>query len=107
MAMDSAGSEPLTSEQVRHIARLARLRPTDADIERYRHELSDVLKYVAILSEVDVSGVEPLSHPLDLHTRLDRDDPVAGLPREALSRMAPQMEGPFVAVPKTLDDGGG
>jgi aspartyl-tRNA(Asn)/glutamyl-tRNA(Gln) amidotransferase subunit C len=104
--MDTGGFQPLGRDQVRHIARLARLRLNEAAIERYQHELSSVLEYVAILREVDVENVDPMSHPLDLHSRMDRDEPAAALSREALERVAPAMEGPFVAVPKTLDEGG-
>jgi aspartyl-tRNA(Asn)/glutamyl-tRNA(Gln) amidotransferase subunit C len=99
--------QPLTADQVRHVAKLARLRPSEAEIERYRADLSSILGYVAMLQEVDVSAAEALAHPLDLHSRMEADEVVNPMDRAALERIAPMMEGRFIAVPKVLGDGGG
>ncbi len=48
----------LTHDQVRHIAKLARLRLTDAEVEKYAKELSSILNYIDMLQEVDTSSVE-------------------------------------------------
>jgi aspartyl-tRNA(Asn)/glutamyl-tRNA(Gln) amidotransferase subunit C len=97
----------LTADQVRHVAKLARLRPGEAEVERYRADLSSILRYVAMLQEVDVSEAEALAHPLDLHSRMEADEVVKPMDRAALERIAPMMEGPFIAVPKVLDDRAG
>jgi len=100
----------LSREQVAHVARLARLRPSEVDIERYRAELASVLAHVARLSEIDVSDVEPLTHaarlgvPEDSVNRFQADEPLPALPLEALARNAPAMEGRSLAVPKVLDE---
>lgn len=49
----------LTSEQVRHIAKLARLTLTDAEVEKYATELSSIFGYIELLGEVDTRNVEP------------------------------------------------
>ncbi len=100
-------SEPLTSEQVKHVAKLARLRlPADA-VEGYRRELSNILQYVEKLQKIDVEGVEPMAHPLPITNRLGEDEVTEPMPREALLRNAPAVEGAFLAVPKVLDGEGG
>ena len=94
--------EPLSLDEVRHVARLARLRLTEDDLERYRGELSTVLDHIDMLERLDVEGVEPMAHPLDVTNRL-ADDVVAGaMPIEHLHRNAPAVEGRFLAVPKVI-----
>lgn len=100
-------SQDLSIEDVRKVARLAKLAVTDADAERYRAELAAVLGYVERLREVDVSGVEPMAHVSGETNKLREDDPGATLDREALMRMAPDAGDGFVRVPKVLGDGGG
>lgn len=100
-------SPPLTLEDVRHVARLARLRPSEADIDSYRASLASILDYVALLEKLDVDGVEPLTNPTPgpmSGNRLDHDEPRPPLALDALRRNAPLMEGPFVAVPKVIAD---
>ena len=91
------------------MAKLARLRLTDAQVEQYRTQLSSVLEYVAKISELDVAGVEPLAHPIELNNRLDEDEvaPAHAMPLKHLVRNAPAVEDRFLAVPKVLDDSGG
>ena len=98
--------DPLTNEQVRHVAKLARLRLTDAQVEQYRTQLSSVLEYVAKLNELNVDEVEPMAHPTDLVNRLDDDVPQSVLTLEQVLMNAPAVEDRFLAVPKVLDDGG-
>jgi len=66
----------------RKVADLARLELTDAEVKTYTAQLDDVLKFVDQLHEVNVDGVEPLSHPLDLQTPL-REDVVKLSPQDA------------------------
>ncbi len=97
----------LSTQQVRKVAALARLAPSDADVERYRVELSAILAYVQRLQELPLTGVEPLANPVDEPNRLRSDIPAQGLPEATLLAMAPETAPPFVAVPRVLGDGGG
>jgi aspartyl-tRNA(Asn)/glutamyl-tRNA(Gln) amidotransferase subunit C len=97
--------EPLSLEQVRHVAKLARLRLSDAQLELFRGQLSTVLEYVAKISELDVSGIEPMAHPTEITNRLDDDVPSPAMEVEQLLALAPQVEDHFIAVPKVLDTG--
>jgi len=99
--------EPLSAKQVEHVARLCRLRLSGEQVERYRAQISSILGHIAKLQELDVSGVEPMAHPLEMVNRLDPDEPAPPMPLADLLRNAPAAEGPYLAVPKVLADGGG
>lgn len=96
--------EPLSLDEVRHVARLARLRLDDDHLQAYRRQLSSVLDHIARLTELDTAGVEPMAHPTGLVNRLDEDVPAAPMPIEPLLANAPAVEGRYLAVPKVLDD---
>ncbi|MCA9284970.1 MAG: Asp-tRNA(Asn)/Glu-tRNA(Gln) amidotransferase subunit GatC [Phycisphaerales bacterium] len=99
--------EPLSTAQVEHVAKLARLRLAAEQVERYRGQLSSILDHIAALGALDLDDIEPLAHPHDMTNRLGDDIPTPPMPLEALLRNAPAVEGPFLAVPKVLDEGGG
>jgi aspartyl-tRNA(Asn)/glutamyl-tRNA(Gln) amidotransferase subunit C len=86
----------LTQEEVAHVARLARMRLSPAEIENMQAQLSAILDSIKLLQEVDVAGVEPTSQVTGLTTVM-RPDAVAGiLPREeALANAADQDDGMF------------
>jgi aspartyl-tRNA(Asn)/glutamyl-tRNA(Gln) amidotransferase subunit C len=69
----------LTHEQVRHIAKLARLRLTDEEVERFTTELTSIFKTIDILTKVDTKGVEPTAQVTGL-TNAFREDEVKTLP---------------------------
>lgn len=94
----------LTSEEVRKVARLARLALSDEQVEQYRGQLSGILGYVERLRGLDLAGVEPLAHVSEDVNRLDPDEPRATLPTEALMKMAPESMPPFVKVPKVIGE---
>lgn len=97
----------LTAEQVRKVAALARLAPTDEQVERYRSELAAILGYVERLRTLDLTGVEPLAHISEATNRLDPDEPGPTLSPDTLAQLAPETMGPFIKVPKVIDEGGG
>ena len=97
----------LSADEVRKVARLARLAVGEGDVEKYRAQLGAVLGYVERLKEVDLVGVEPLTHVSEGVNRLDADEPGPTLANEVLMKMAPVVMPPFVKVPKVLDEGGG
>ena len=65
---------PLSRDQVEHVAHLARVGVTEEDIERFSHQLSDVLDYFERLDRVDIEGVPPTSHTLPLHNVMREDE---------------------------------
>jgi aspartyl-tRNA(Asn)/glutamyl-tRNA(Gln) amidotransferase subunit C len=89
----------ISREEVLHVARLARLALTDEEVERFRDQLSAILEAVGKVSELDLEGVPPTSHPLDLVNVLAADEPRASLSREDALANAPDPEDGFFGVP--------
>jgi aspartyl-tRNA(Asn)/glutamyl-tRNA(Gln) amidotransferase subunit C len=93
----------VTSQQVRHIAKLARIGMSDAEIEAMVPEINNILGWVEQLGEVDTDGVEPLATVVDQKLRL-RDDVVdAGNIRDEVLANAPEAQHGFFAVPKVIE----
>ena len=93
----------VNESQVRHVAKLARLALSDAEIDKMVPELNNILGWVAQLGEVDTDGVEPLTAVIDLKLRL-RDDVVDdGECRDAVLANAPDAQHGFFAVPKVIE----
>jgi aspartyl-tRNA(Asn)/glutamyl-tRNA(Gln) amidotransferase subunit C len=93
----------VTSQQVRHIAKLARIGMDDAQIEALVPELNNILGWVEQLAEVNTDGVEPLTAVIDQKLRL-RDDVVNdGDIRDKVLANAPEAQHGFFAVPKVIE----
>jgi aspartyl-tRNA(Asn)/glutamyl-tRNA(Gln) amidotransferase subunit C len=93
----------VSPEQVRHIARLARIAMSDEEIERLAPELNAIIGWVEQLAEVNTDGVEPLTAVIDQKLRL-RDDVVTdGNIRDAVLANAPEAQHGFFAVPKVIE----
>lgn len=102
-----ADAPQITEEQVRHVAKLSRLRLSDDEIHHFTEQLSHVLEHIARLNELDVEGVEPMAHALDLRNVLREDAERAGLPVDKVLANAPDKTPPFFKVPKVLGEGSG
>ena len=90
-------------EQVRHIAKLARIQMSEEELERLLPELNNILGWVEQLGEVNTDGIEPLTAVIDQKLRL-RDDVVNdGNKREDVLANAPDAEHGFFAVPKVSE----
>jgi len=85
--------------QVLHVARLARLRLDDDEVERMREELSGILDHVEMLSELDLEGVEPTSHVIELENVLREDVPRPSLERDRALTGAPDAAAAGFRVP--------
>jgi aspartyl-tRNA(Asn)/glutamyl-tRNA(Gln) amidotransferase subunit C len=86
-------------EQVLHVARLARLRLTEDEIESMTGDLSTVLDHIEKIGELDLDGVEPTSHVVELENVLRPDEPRPSLPREVALAEAPDSDGVGFRVP--------
>ena len=94
----------LSPEQVRHVARLARLELSDEEVERFGAQLSTVLGHVETIQRLATEGVEPTAHALALKNVL-RDDRIGPCltPEEALAA-APAVEDGRFLVPRILGE---
>ena len=89
----------LDRDQVLHVAKLARLRLTDEEVDRMAGELSQILEHVETMNELDLEGVEPTSHVVDLTNVLREDVPRDGLDRETALEQAPDAADGGFRVP--------
>jgi aspartyl-tRNA(Asn)/glutamyl-tRNA(Gln) amidotransferase subunit C len=86
-------------EQVLHVARLARLRLTDDEVGQMSHELSSILDHIEKLEELDLDGVEPTSHVVQLENVLREDVPRPSWPRERMLEESPDATDEGFRVP--------
>lgn len=93
----------LSTEQVRHIAGLARIDVADGEVEATRAKLNGIFGLIEQMQAVDTRGVEPMSHPQDLAQRLREDAVTEPNRREAFQRIAPQTEAGLYLVPKVIE----
>jgi aspartyl-tRNA(Asn)/glutamyl-tRNA(Gln) amidotransferase subunit C len=85
-------------EQVLHVARLARLRLDEEEVERMAGELSGILDHVDRIAALDLEDVEPTSHVVDLENVLRPDEPRPSWPRDEMLESAPDpADGAFRA----------
>jgi aspartyl-tRNA(Asn)/glutamyl-tRNA(Gln) amidotransferase subunit C len=86
----------LSRAEVDHVAALARLALTDEESERMAIELSKVLDHIAKIRELDLAGVEPTSHVVEVTDALRPDEPKPSLPRDVILAAAPEpVDGAF------------
>lgn len=97
--------EPITPDDVRQVAKLARLTIDEAALPQLTAQLESILGYVDKLREVDVSNVEPMAHAVDLKNVFRPDVPSEPLPLEKSLQNAPDTDGPFFKVPKVIGGG--
>lgn len=93
----------LSSEQVLHIARLARVALTPAEVDQYAEQLSNILEHFATLSSLDTDGVEPTAHPLPLANIMRADEVRASLPTDEALANAPERENGYLRVRAVLE----
>lgn len=92
----------LTLHDVRGVAKLARLALDEQHLQEYTGQLGAILDYVAQLRKVDVSGVEPMAHPLPLRNVLREDVVQPPLDLDKVLQNAPDADGQFFKVPKII-----
>lgn len=91
-----------SDEQLRQVARLARLDIPPEQLHRFAGQLTTILGYVERIGQVDVGGVEPMAHPLPLQNVLREDVAGEALPLDQVLQNAPETDGPFFKVPKVI-----
>ena len=89
----------ITREEVLHVAQLARLDLSEEEVERFRYQLSAILDAVSKVSELDLSGVPPTSHPLELANAWAEDVPRPCLPLDDVFANAPDRDDDYFRSP--------
>ena len=93
----------LSNDQVGHIARLARIALSDTELDATRAKLNGIFELIEQMQAVDTAGVEPMSHPQELATRLRPDLVTETDRRDAFQKVAPQTEAGLYLVPKVIE----
>ena len=93
----------LSNDQVGHIARLARIALSDTELDATRAKLNGIFELIEQMQTVDTTGVEPMSHPQELATRLRPDLVTETDRRDAFQKVAPQTEAGLYLVPKVIE----
>ena len=93
----------LSREDVLHIARLARLGLTEAEVEKFSEQLSLLLENFEVLQQVDTTGVPPTAQSIDLQTVMRDDEVAESLSAEQILANAPQKDGGFFRVQAVLE----
>lgn len=91
------------ADTVRHIAKLARIAVSDAEVAALAPELTNILGWIEQLGEVDVSGIEPMTAVIPNRLRLRDDIVTEGAIRDEILLNAPAAEHGFFAVPKVIE----
>ncbi len=93
----------LTTDDVRHIAKLARIGLTDTDVARYAAQLTVILDHFDTLSRVPTEDVEATAHPLPLYNVMRADEVAPSLPQAVALQNAPEAEEGYLRVRAVLE----
>ncbi len=89
----------ISREEVLHVARLARLELHEGEVARFQEQLSEIIDAVSKVSELDLEGVPPTSHPLEVVNVLGEDEPHDPVSLDEVFANAPDRHGDFFRVP--------
>ncbi len=92
----------LGKEEVQRVAKLARLRPAQEDVERLSAQFGDILSYMERLNAIDTSQVEPMYSPVEYAGRLRPDEACATCTREEVLQNSPEPDEQFYVVPRVV-----
>lgn len=95
---------PITDDDIRHIARLARLQLTDEEIGVQRGHIADLLSRFDAIRQLDLEGIEPTSHCVPLAGVVRDDEARESLPRDAVLSNAPDARDGCFIVPRIISD---
>ena len=99
------GSGPsITEAEVAKVAKLARLGLSDEELERFTHQLSDILGHAKDIEALDLADVEPMARPIPLSNVMRTDEPGPTLDREEVLESAPVVEDHQFRVPPSLGE---
>ncbi len=97
-------SDRISPDDVRHVAKLARLELTDDEISLFAEQLAAVLDHAADIEALDIGDVPPTAHPVPLRNVLRPDEVRPGVDRDEVLEQAPASEDGRFKVPRILDE---
>ena len=96
-------AQTVSTDEVRRIARLARLELAESELGAFTEQFNQILEYVGRLNEVDTQAVPPMAHVLPLATPWREDQVTPSLPREAALANAPEPDESAFRVPRIIE----
>ena len=90
----------INKEEVKHVAKLARLELTDEEVNKYSQQLGSILEYVEQMNEVNTTGIEPMPHAIPVYNVMREDVVKYEQTKEEMMANAPFEEDGFFRVPK-------
>lgn len=94
---------PLSTQDVRDIAKLAKLQINEDELDRYKQDLSRILEFVEQMNQADVENIEPMAHPQDMMQSLRVDEIAETNQREKFQKIAPATQDGLYLVPKVIE----
>src|SRR3989442_2326202 len=94
---------PLTLEEVRRIAELARIGVSDAEARAVQAQLNNIFELIGQMQKVDTDGIEPMTHAQGSALRLREDKATEENQRKQLQSVAPQVEAGLYLVPRVIE----
>jgi aspartyl-tRNA(Asn)/glutamyl-tRNA(Gln) amidotransferase subunit C len=101
--MNGGNFMKITRETIEHVAQLARLNLTEAEIVKLTSEMENIISYVDKLNELDTSNIQPTAHVMPLKNVFREDVAKESYDREKLLANAPSKENGCVQVPKVVE----
>ncbi|EDL60003.1 Asp-tRNA(Asn)/Glu-tRNA(Gln) amidotransferase subunit GatC [Gimesia maris] len=95
-------STQLTQDEVLKVASLSRLKLSETEVTALGEQMGSVLKYIAMLDELDTADIEPMAHAIEISNVFRDDQLQKSLPREQALSNAPQTDGNYFLVPAIL-----
>ncbi|MAX39110.1 Asp-tRNA(Asn)/Glu-tRNA(Gln) amidotransferase subunit GatC [Gimesia sp.] len=95
-------STQLTQDEVLKVASLSRLKLSEKEVTALGEQMGSVLKYIAMLDELDTSDIEPMAHAIEISNVFRDDQLQESLPRDQALSNAPQTDGNYFLVPAIL-----
>jgi aspartyl-tRNA(Asn)/glutamyl-tRNA(Gln) amidotransferase subunit C len=92
----------MTTEDVKYIAQLAKLKFNDDELESFTHKFNDILSYVEKLKELNTDDVEPLEYPIDNYNIFRDDVNKDSIETSEALKNAPETDGSYFMVPKVI-----
>lgn len=96
---------PPSRKEVEKVAKLARLKLSEDEVDLFTAQLGQILEYVHILDQLDTDSVEPMAHAIEVSNVFREDAPRESLPREDALANAPKSDGQAFLVPPILGGG--
>ncbi len=93
----------ISKEEVKHVAKLARLDMTDEEADMFTKQLDDIIGYAEQLNELDTENVEPTTHVLDMKNVLREDETKPWLNNEEALKNTPDKQNGLIKVPAVLE----